>query len=212
MPVATSLGTLTFSEVRAYYPSMHSEELVHYVAVSLTPDPNLAPWQREYVWWLAADGTSAPTTSLDMPIPTYVGCREPTGRVTAQGRGGPSTFSAELTTAETSATVDCTDPPIHEGFGGRALTAAEISELARIRAGIVEAGMGEDIDAFVATPDAAASSIDAGTATMPTEPDTNGHCSVVAVGRGERSISFAMLGLAFLTTVVRGRRRRPRDA
>ncbi len=207
VPVATSLGTLTFSEVRAYYPSMHSEELAHYVAVSLTPDPNLAPWQREYLWWLAADGPSATPVALDLPIPTHVGCRSPMGRVGAQGFGGSSTLAAELITAEQTATVDCTDPPIHESFGGRALTAAEIDALARARAAIVEAGMPMDIDAFVAMPDAGPATIDAGMASMPTEPDTNGHCSVRAGRRDDRG-PLALLGFPLALWIARRARRR----
>jgi hypothetical protein len=203
VPVATSLGTLSLSEVRAYYPSLHSEELAYFVSVTLVPDPALAPWQREYVWWLAGGSMS---TSLDMPLPAHVGCREPVGRAWPQGMGGAVAFSVELSTPSGEVLVDCTDPPLHESFGGRALTAREIEELLRARAAAAEAGMAMDMDAFVATPDAGPASIDGGMAAMPTEPDTNGHCAVSAPGRGGRWAPLLLLGVAIALRTVRRRR------
>ncbi|GAB4216935.1 MAG: hypothetical protein OHK0013_43960 [Sandaracinaceae bacterium] len=198
---ATSLGTLRFSELRAHYAHAETEELVYFVGVSLVPDPALAPWQAEYAWWL--DGDRPEAAPLDREIPTFVSCREPEERVEAMGHGGLFPFEVELSTPPQTARVDCTVPPVlYDTFGGRPLTESEIEELARRRAARAEAGVGE-LDAAVAS-DAGRMDVgplDGGSATMPTEPDTNGHCSARGAGRGadRPGLFLALFALAAIS-------------
>jgi hypothetical protein len=210
VPEATSLGTLRFSELRAFYVSATSEELWYFVGVSLVPDPALAPWQAEYVWWL--DGDRPEAAPLDREIAVTVGCREPEGNVEALGRGGLFPFEVELSTPTQMERVDCTAPPVlYDTIGGRRLTAIEIEDLARRRAALAEGGVGE-LDAAIGS-DAGpmdAGAIDGGSATMPTEPDTNGHCSARGAGRGADR-SGLVLALLALAAISRRRARRTRS-
>jgi MYXO-CTERM domain-containing protein len=184
VPAPTALGTLSL-EFRAYYPGGRSPR-AHFVDVTLARDPSLEPWIDAYDWWLDAEyqRTTLRSTVMRVQVVCPLGASLP---YSATGRAGIVPLDELLSTPEVSETFACDDAVVVDYSTGRALTPAEIEEQERLRSG----------DAAIVDIDAGGS-IDGGSATMPTEPDTNGGCSAspAAPRAGWAGVALGMIAAA----------------
>ncbi len=168
------LGTLSAGQLRAYYRRPGTREIYYFADVSLIPDPSMTPWLDAYDWWLEDGSHASSPRALRDGLTSQIDIRCARGvrtnaHVTGYAQIVPG--AVDLGTPELIHTYECDDAILIDPATGEPLTPEEIEELERLA----------DTDAYVvdidaSAPDAWASSIDGGSATMPTEPDTNGNC------------------------------------
>jgi len=198
----TTLGALSASPLTSYYAPPGVDRYT-FTDVTLARDPSVEPWLDAYDWWLDANGTELSARSLrTTTVRVDVAC-DPgaTVALSATGHAAPVPYDTPaLSTAELTASLACDGAIVVDPATEEPLTAAEIEERDRLAL----------TDAARTDPDAGmASGVDAGTrdggsSTMPTEPDTNGNCSVRP---GRASGGWALLATALLFALGRGRRR-----
>ncbi len=199
----SALGTLSASALTSYYAPPGVDRYT-FTDVTLARDPSVEPWLDAYDWWLDANGTALSARSLrSTTVRVDVACSPgATVALSATGHAAAVPYDTPtLSTAELTMSLACDDAIVVDPATEEPLTAAEIAERDRIAltdaaSSDPDAGMAIGVDA---------GSADGGSATMPTEPDTNGNCSASA---GRASGGWSILATALLILVGRARRRR----
>jgi hypothetical protein len=195
-PLPTTLGMLAVGELRSIYTVPGRRERYYFTEVTLTPDASMAPWLDAYDWWAETDAHRTPERSLragltaQFDVPCVAGG---TAVLDLVGHAAVIPGPADLSTPELAATFTCDDDVIVDATTGEPLTPAEIAELEALAN--TDAHV-EFFDAGVAGTDASGPSIDGGSASMPTEPDTNGNCSA-SPSRSARAplwLALSMIG------------------
>lgn len=192
-----ALGTLTAGPLQAYYVTRGRRERYHWVEVTLAPDASITPWLDAYDWWLQTDDETTsprPLRSGGLTVAVPIPCaRGGSAAVTFTGHAAVAGPPPELSTPSLSESYDCEAATVVDADTRRPLTDDEIESLEELA--LTDAVRG-GLDA--GTPDAGPSSIDGGSAEMPTEPDTNGHCSATpgrAGAPGWLALGLGLVGL-----------------
>ncbi len=201
VPLPTELGTLRIVSHRAFYVVPPWRDRRTFLEVELVPHESVLPWLDAYDAQLTSDSPRGSiytewrslrdglTWQVEIPCP-----RDETHALSLRASAGHvSTHPGPRIEATLMDTLRCEDAVVFDYATGRELTPEEVAEIERV-ASVTDG----------AFPDAAYVSIDGGSATMPTEPDTNGNCSA-SPSRARSPCWFALsvLGLALLRRAKR---------